>query len=227
MVLFSSTALLPWMPAAGATEPNSAWARLAPFFSPPLEFADRYGAYPSPLKFYDGRPLANPSEWPRRRREILAKWHELMGAWPQLLAKPPIEFLGRTHCENFTQYQVKVEIAADYFTSGYLLVPDGVGPFPAAFVPYYDPETSIGIKGELRDFAHQLAKRGFVTLSIGSPGGDARTPDLGQATCQPLSFLAYVAANCHAVLASQPGVDAARIGVVGHSYGGKWAMRSH
>jgi len=169
MVLFSSTALLPGMPAAGATEPNSAWARLAPFFSPPLEFADRYGAYPSPLKFYDGRPLANPSEWPRRPRVILAKWHELMGAWPQLLAKPRIEFLGRTHRENFTQYQVKVEIAADYFTSGYLLVPDGVGPFPAAFVPYYDPETSIGIKGELRDFAYQLAKRGFVTLSIGSP----------------------------------------------------------
>jgi hypothetical protein len=33
-----------------------------------------------------------------------------------------------------------------------------------------------------------------------------------------------VAANCHTVLANLPRVDPARIGVMGHSYGGKWAM---
>ena len=209
---------------ARAAETDAAWARLAPYFSTPAEFAGQLGPYPSPLKFYNGQPVKSPADWPKRRQEILAKWHELMGAWPKLLAQPRIEFLGQTHRENFTQHQVKVEIATDYFIAGYLLVPDGAGPFPAAFVPYYDPETSIGLKGVLRDFAYQLAKRGFVTLSIGSPGGDAVKPDLGGATCQPLSFLAYIAANCHTVLANRPEVDPARIGVVGHSYGGKWSM---
>jgi len=33
-----------------------------------------------------------------------------------------------------------------------------------------------------------------------------------------------VAANCANALANLPEVDASRIGVVGHSYGGKWAM---
>jgi pimeloyl-ACP methyl ester carboxylesterase len=33
-----------------------------------------------------------------------------------------------------------------------------------------------------------------------------------------------VAANCWHALANQPEVDRARIGVVGHSYGGKWAL---
>jgi len=33
-----------------------------------------------------------------------------------------------------------------------------------------------------------------------------------------------VASNCRAALAGLPEVDASRIGVVGHSYGGKWAM---
>jgi hypothetical protein len=75
-----------------------------------------------------------------------------------------------------------------------------------------------------RDFGLQLARRGFVTLSIGSPGGDARQPDVAGAHCQPLSFLAYVSANCQTALAHLPEVDASRIGVVGHSYGGKWAM---
>ncbi len=51
--------------------------------------------------------------------------------------------------------------------------------FPAVLVPYYEPETSIGTSNHLfRDYAWQLARRGFVTLSIGSPGGDARKPVL-------------------------------------------------
>lgn len=92
-------------------------------------------------------------------------------------------------------------------------------------VLYYEPETSIGVSKEpLRDFGYQLARRGFVTLSIGTPGGNAWQPDLGSAQCQPLSFHAYVAANCWRALANLPAVDRSRIGVVGHSYGGKWAM---
>jgi hypothetical protein len=77
----------------------------------------------------------------------------------------------------------------------------------------------------LRDFAWQLARRGFVTLSIGSPGGDARLPVLStEAKCQPLSYLGYVSANMWQALASLPDVDSKRIGIVGHSYGGKWSL---
>ena len=39
-----------------------------------------------------------------------------------------------------------------------------------------------------------------------------------------MSFHAYVAANCWNVLAKTPRVDASRIAIVGHSYGGKWAL---
>jgi hypothetical protein len=49
---------------------------------------------------------------------------------------------------------------------------------------------------------------------------------MGQAVCQPLSYHAYVAANCWQALAAMPEVDAERIGVTGHSYGGKWALFS-
>src|SRR5205807_7239737 len=63
-----------------------------------------------------------------------------------------------------------------------------------------------------------------VSISIGTPGGNAWKPETGTAQCQPLSFHAYVAANCWQALASLPEVDRKRIGVVGHSYGGKWAL---
>ncbi|MEM4693159.1 MAG: sialidase, partial [Nitrososphaerota archaeon] len=106
-----------------------------------------------------------------------------------------------------------------------LLVPERPGRLPAVVVPYYEPESSVGLaKMGLRDFGLQLARRGFVTLSIGSPGGDARRPETGGAACQPLMFLGSMAANAARALGRLPQVDAARIGVVGHSYGGKWAM---
>ena len=77
----------------------------------------------------------------------------------------------------------------------------------------------------MRDFAWQLARRGFVALCIGSPGGDARKPVLSpEAKCQPLSYLGYICANMWHALAVQPEVDSSRIGIVGHSYGGKWSL---
>lgn len=148
-----------------------------------------------------------------------------MGAWPELLARPRIEQISSKEREGMEQRRVKVEVAPDSFTEGYLLIPPGEGKRPAVLVPFYEPETSVGLgKAPHRDFAWQLAKRGFVTLSIGSPGGDAWQPQPGRAKWQPLSYLGYVAANCATVLAQLPEVDPARIGVVGHSYGGKWAM---
>ncbi|MEW6304726.1 MAG: prolyl oligopeptidase family serine peptidase [Verrucomicrobiota bacterium] len=207
-----------------AAETSTPWTPIAPFFTPPAEFAGQLGAYRSPLKFNDGALAKSPADWAKRRQEILAQWHRLMGPWPPLLAKPKLEIVETARRDNFTQHKVRVEIAAGVLHHGYLLIPDGNGPFPAVFVPFYDPETSIGLKGEFRDFAYQLTRRGFFSLSIGSPGGDARKPDVSGAVCQPLSFLAYVAANCHTALAQRKEVDPARIGVVGHSYGGKWAM---
>ena len=81
-----------------------------------------------------------------------------------------------------------------------------------------------------RDFALQLARRGFATLSIGTTeASEARTyalyhPSIEDAQVEPLSMLGCAAANAWYVLASRAEVDSKRIGVVGHSFGGKWAM---
>ncbi|MEW6161346.1 MAG: prolyl oligopeptidase family serine peptidase, partial [Verrucomicrobiota bacterium] len=151
-------------------------------------------------------------------------WTRIMGAWPPLIERPKIEFLSSETRENFHQHRIRIELAPEYFQEAWLLVPEGAGPFPAVVVPYYEPESSIGKKQELRDFGYQLTRRGFVSLSIGSPGGDARKPPSGKDQCQPLSFLAYIAANSWNALAQMPTVDSKRIGIIGHSYGGKWAM---
>src|SRR3954451_25459178 len=67
--------------------------RLGPFFHPPAEYAKDFGSYSSPLRFYDGTPVKSPADWPRRREEILAKWHGLMGPWPKVIDRPKIDYL--------------------------------------------------------------------------------------------------------------------------------------
>ena len=123
------------------------------------------------------------------------------------------------------QNHIRLEVAPGWTTDdAYLLVPDGDGPFPAVVVVFYDAKTGVGLgKEPKRDFARQLAKRGFVALSLGSDP-NSYFPDKKKAQLQPLSFHAYMAANCYNALANLPQVNPKRIGVVGHSYGGKWAM---
>jgi hypothetical protein len=211
--------------AARGGDASETWNRIAPYFTPPAEYAGKLGDYRSPLLFDDGTRVAAAADWPRRRQEILTYWQHVLGPWPPLIEKPKIQYLGAQSRENFTQRKILLETSPGQSTAGYLLLPSGDGPFPAVFVPFYEPETSTGQnENKLRDFAYQLARRGFVTLSIGSPGGDARKPDLAGTNLQPLSFLAYVAGNAYNALASLPQVDPKRIGIVGHSYGGKWAL---
>lgn len=217
------------VPSAGADEP--AGDVLAPYTTPPAEFADEYGDYRSPLLFDDGTRAGTPEQWRKRRREIRRHWIDEMGPWPEVIEAPRVEVLEESEREGLTWQRIKVEYAPGQMPDAWLLKPSGQGPFPAVLVVFYDPGTGVGMPpegkdGTERDFALQLAKRGFVTLSIGTPGGDAYHPDIGGARCQPLSFHAYVAANCWHALANMPEVDEQRIGVTGHSYGGKWAMFS-
>ena len=210
------------------------WEKISPFFSPPPEYKGKYRDYRSPLIFYNCDTVKTAREWRKRREEILTRWNEMMGQWPVLLTGQALEFLDTIHRENFTQYQVSFYWTPGEKTKGYLLVPEGKGMKPAVITVFYDPGNAVGYKGRPYpyplDFAYQLTKRGFVTLSIGTTEASKRGeyslyyPGIDNVTVQPLSMLAYAAANAWNVLAKVKDVDSTRIGIVGHSFGGKWAM---
>jgi dienelactone hydrolase len=221
---------------AGAQEGDRAedlWKRLGPLFEPPAEFRDDPGKLRPVLQFEDGRTVKTPADWAKRRAEILRHWEELLGPWPALLESPMAQEQWKEPVEGFVRRRIELEIAPGRKTGAYLLTPEGKGPFPAVIDVFYYPEDGAGLKADRRlqnDFGYQLVKRGFVALCVGQnptaprPNADLYFPSWDKAQLQPLSYLAYVAANAHTWLAARPDVDPRRIGIVGHSYGGKWAL---
>lgn len=225
--------LLGWV-AQAHSQNDDAWQLLKPHFEVPDQFANDFGDFRSPLIFNDGSKVETAADWPKRRAEILEQWRQLLGEWPPLITEPDVEILKTEKRKNFTQHTVRFLWTPVESTTGYLMIPDGIEPGekrPAVLTVFYEPETSAGLNDKpLRDFAYQLVKRGFVTLSAGttetSNAGQYATyfPEIDNATVEPLSMLGCAAANCWHVLASRPEVDSERIGITGHSYGGKWSM---
>ncbi len=153
-----------------------------------------------------------------------------MGEWPDLITDQALEVLGSESLDGYRRDRVRFRWTPGETTEGWLLVPDGAKSSPAVITVYYEPETAVGLGKEDRDFALQLVRKGFVCLSIGTTqASDSKTyalyhPDIDHATVQPLSMLAYAAANAWHALSKQPEVDPERIGITGHSFGGKWSM---
>ncbi len=217
--------------------------KLVQYFRPPAEWSADFGPYRSPLIFDDGRRVTTMAAWTDRRSELVAFWQKALGPWPERLTQPRLVFF---ECQDrgagVVQHRIELEVAAGVMQPAYLLQPAGSGPHPAVVVVFYAPEVSVGYdgprpltgqaakfmstgdRGKDRDFALQLARRGFVTLALGTPGDDAYRPNLHGATCQPLAYYAGMASNALTALAQRPEVDPRRIGIMGHSYGGKWAL---
>lgn len=215
---------------AFSQQQDTLWQKLKPYFSSPRQYANNFGNYRSPLKFYNGKTVRTHADWQLRRKEILDHWENKLGHWPPLIANPEVEIIDSSKQENFTRYHIRFNWRADEKTTGYILVPDGPGKKPAVITVFYEPETAIGREKPYADFALQLARRGFVSLSIGTDAGLKANehaqyyPRNDSVTIQPLSMLAYLAANAWSLLANWKNVDSLKIGIVGHSYGSKWAL---
>lgn len=215
-------------------------ASIAGLFEPPERYRNDFGKYRSPLMFDDGSMAQTPEQWELRKREIVEGWFRILGPWPDLINQPravTVRSSKREHGIEQRQLQLGIGIGGEMVDT-FLLIPPGTGPFPAVVVPYYDAQTGAGLGVPLRDFGWELAKRGFMTLSIGKPNSGVNLKDVREAghrgqyfgprgqpiQTQPLSALAYTAACAHQYLANRSDVDGDRIGIVGHSFGGKWSL---
>ncbi len=86
-------------------------ADLVPWFQPPEQHAKPAARHRSPLLFEDGRPVRTPEDWARRKAEIRAHWHGLMGQWPPILERPKVERLDTQTIDGISVRRIRLETA--------------------------------------------------------------------------------------------------------------------
>ncbi|HEV2472202.1 MAG TPA: hypothetical protein VGS41_06020, partial [Chthonomonadales bacterium] len=140
---------------------------------------------------------------------------------------------------QYTGYEVMLNVFAEVFACGILLIPNDIAPGERRPVVV----CQHGLEGRPQDtceegeqfvyysaYARELTKQGYVTYSPQNPYIGAVRFRQVQRKAQPLhltlmSFIVRQHERTLEWLAEQPFVDAARIGFYGISYGGKTAMR--
>ena len=201
-------------PAAQVPPPNEAWLA-------------QFQHEPSP-----GIPPVDPTQ----PGKIKTAWAQLLGLSPHQPRPPTIHILKQFRESTWSGQLLNLNTSR-------ILVMEPVrkpaGRLPVVIVPYYDVDSPAGENlgghrsgGGVRAFARLAVQRGFMAVAIRWFGeGDGEGYDeavlnlarqhpgltgLGQWITEAQSLVDY--------LVTRPDIDPSRIGIIGHSLGGKMAL---
>lgn len=174
-------------------------------------------------------PVRTADDWKLRRGHILANLRLVMGepiGEQRPVALEPV--LGEpTDCGSYQRRAVSIAVEVDDRLPGWLLIPKRrTGRMPAMLCLHQTvavgKDEPAGLSGSPNlHYAAELAERGYVTLAVDYP-------NFGSYKIDPYAR-GYASATAKGIwnhqraidyLASLPDVDAARIGIIGHSLGG-------
>jgi dienelactone hydrolase len=180
----------------------------------------------------------SPDQWQPRRQAILVAMQSVMGMLPRGTNRRPPEMtvLEEVDCETYTRKKITYESQPGCQTPAYLCIPKAVAADPSRPVsaalclhPTDDNvghDVVVGLGGKPnRQYASELAERGYVTLSPSYPLLANYQPDLKQLGWES-GTLKAVWDNIRGVdlLQSLPFVDGRSIVAIGHSLGGHNAV---
>ncbi len=191
-------------------------------------------------EFWKTADSSSPERWTETTKSYREHiWREMIGRLPD----PSLPPNARTRLiydePKFRGYEVTLDVWPDVFAYGILLIPKDLraGERRPVVVCQH------GLEGRPTDvanpkldhpayhmFAVRLAEQGFITFSPQNPytGQDRYRTIQRKAHPLKLSLFSFILGQHQRILewlASQPFVDAARIGFYGLSYGGKTAVR--
>jgi dienelactone hydrolase len=210
----------------------------------------QFGKFHSLLEDRDGKGITTAEQWTAHRRRLRQEVRTALGT--ALEAKPvpldprlvseeavPAHLHVNGLARSYLRRKVSIRVSADERMNIWLLVPQGIGPFPAVVANHQtvsdgkDEPVGLGGAHYQLNFGPFLASRGFVVAAADSWGagerlapGSERAYDtsardlkeprwslLGQRLHDHLRVVDY--------LETLPFVDRDRIGAIGHSLGGE------
>jgi dienelactone hydrolase len=128
-----------------------------------------------------------------------------------------LQEVGKEEKQDITIHDISYASPKGGRVTGYLIVPQGPGPFAGVIVQHGSP----GSRDSLRGYAEELVKTGAVALLIDAPftRRDGRFMAFGQRDYdEQIQFMVDLRRGVD-LLQSRPDVDPERIGYVGYSYG--------
>jgi formylglycine-generating enzyme required for sulfatase activity/fermentation-respiration switch protein FrsA (DUF1100 family) len=223
-------------PAGPPVEPDEAWLRTFQQKPPAM------GPLPQSLLQPEGRVIAGREEWVRRAAELRKQWMDVLGA-PRLPIQPPSVRVVQ-QVRDFAWSGELIELSAEpgYPSRALIVEPARKRSqrLPVVIVPFYDVDSPAGVNlgGRLfnapgvRAFARLAAQRGFLAAGIrwfaegDGEGYDEAVLALARRHrhCTGLGKWIWDAQRLVDYLVSRPDVDPDRIGIIGHSLGGKMAL---
>jgi dienelactone hydrolase len=202
---------------------GAVWAADPPFY------ADKQKL----LVYLDGgeqKTIRTPQDWEHRRRDVVESMELVMGPFPSVERSPPqMQVLDEKTMDGYTRRSITYLAGPEDRVPAYLMIPDH--PNGAAVLALHPTgDLGKGIVAGLgsnpnRDYAHELARRGYVVVAPDYPTmGDPQTDayELGYVSSAMKGI--YNHSRAVDLLLSLPQVQAHRIGAIGHSLGGHNAL---
>lgn len=180
------------------------------------------------------RPVETTEDWRQRRLLIQGGMMEVMGSIPNK-SEVPLDIVydhDRTvKGDGYTRYWISYVPEPGDRVPAWLLIPEGLeGRVPGILCPHpTNPDGKDMVVGLIdkpnRNYAQELAQRGYVTIAPDYPGFGEYHPDVyaeGYVSATAKGIVNHRRALD--VLASLPQVDPDELGVIGHSLGGHNAL---
>jgi pimeloyl-ACP methyl ester carboxylesterase len=185
---------------------------------PDFDAFPRVNGLPDPLKFLDGRPVRNTSDWKLRRQEIGQLYQKYgLGTFPPKPKLDRVVPLDETRGQGYLIRNVRLEFGPEGKGSMrvQVMIPDGKGPFPVLISP------------NLAGWGSALLRRGYISCGYAGNDGMDDAAALGQIypdyDFALLPRRAWAAGLVLDYLETLPAVDKKHIAMFGYSRDGKMA----
>lgn len=193
------------------------------------------------LQTPDGKPIGSERAWGKERRRLEKEWLELLGPLPKKECELKMEVVSSEDLPDFTRQYIKYQIEDGIYTDGYLLVPKRASTSNPAIVVFHStvpsqakmvsgvdlsvPEKAIGLHLVQRGFI-VLCPRNFIFNEGADYAGNVKILKKQHPELSGMGRMVWDGIRAVDLLQSLPNVNKERIGVIGHSLGGKEALYS-